>query len=62
MAEKVIGIDIGGTNLRGGLVDSRGNILKRMKILDLNKKFKYRNIGMYNRETMAALRAALYRN
>ncbi len=33
MAEKVIGIDIGGTNLRGGLVDSQGNIIKRMKIL-----------------------------
>ena len=33
MAENVIGIDIGGTNLRGGLVDSQGNIIKRMKIL-----------------------------
>ena len=33
MAEKVIGIDIGGTNLRGGLVDNQGNIVKRMKIM-----------------------------
>ncbi len=33
MADTVIGIDIGGTNLRGALVDSEGNILKRMKIL-----------------------------
>ncbi len=33
MADKVIGIDIGGTNLRGALVDREGNILKRMKIL-----------------------------
>lgn len=33
MADKVIGIDIGGTNLRGALVDGKGNILKRMKIL-----------------------------
>ena len=33
MADNVIGIDIGGTNLRGGLVDSQGNIIKRMKIL-----------------------------
>ncbi|MCK5709206.1 MAG: ROK family protein [Deltaproteobacteria bacterium] len=33
MGDKVIGIDIGGTNLRGALVDSQGNILKRMKIL-----------------------------
>jgi len=33
MADNVIGIDIGGTNLRGALVDSEGNILKRMKIL-----------------------------
>lgn len=33
MADKVIGIDIGGTNLRGALVDREGNILKRMRIL-----------------------------
>ncbi len=33
MSDKVIGIDIGGTNLRGALVDSEGNIHKRMKIL-----------------------------
>ncbi len=33
MADNVIGIDIGGTNLRGALVDSEGNILKRAKIL-----------------------------
>ncbi len=33
MADTVIGIDIGGTNLRGALVDGQGNILKRMKIL-----------------------------
>lgn len=32
MADKVIGIDIGGTNLRGALVDGSGNTLKRMKI------------------------------
>ena len=33
MSDKVIGIDIGGTNLRGALVDSNGNIHKRMEIL-----------------------------
>lgn len=33
MSDKVIGIDIGGTNLRGALVDSKGNILTRMEIL-----------------------------
>ncbi len=33
MSDKIIGIDIGGTNLRGALVDRDGNILKRMKIL-----------------------------
>jgi len=33
MSDKVIGIDIGGTNLRGAVVDSEGNIHKRMKIL-----------------------------
>lgn len=33
MSDKVIGIDIGGTNLRGALVDSEGNIHKRMEIL-----------------------------
>ena len=33
MADKIIGIDIGGTNLRGALVDSEGKILKRAKIL-----------------------------
>ncbi len=32
MVDKVIGIDIGGTNLRGALVNKDGNILKRMKI------------------------------
>jgi len=32
MVDKVIGIDIGGTNLRGALVSREGNILKRMKI------------------------------
>lgn len=29
---KVLGIDIGGTNLRGGLVDTKGNITSRKKI------------------------------
>lgn len=33
MSDKVIGIDIGGTNLRGAIVDQEGHILKRMKIL-----------------------------
>jgi len=33
MVDKVIGIDIGGTNLRGALVNKDGDILKRMKIL-----------------------------
>lgn len=33
MRDKVIGIDIGGTNLRGALVDNEGKIHKRMKIL-----------------------------
>ncbi|MEM7007950.1 MAG: ROK family protein [Thermodesulfobacteriota bacterium] len=33
MSKRVIGIDIGGTNLRGALVDENGNILKRMQIL-----------------------------
>lgn len=33
MSDKVIGIDIGGTNLRGALVDGEGNIHKRMEIL-----------------------------
>lgn len=33
MSDMVIGIDIGGTNLRGALVDSEGNIHKRMEIL-----------------------------
>ena len=33
MADRVIGIDIGGTNLRGALVDSEGNVLNRMQIL-----------------------------
>ncbi|MGB2691560.1 MAG: ROK family protein [Thermodesulfobacteriota bacterium] len=33
MSDKVIGIDIGGTNLRGALVDSKGNIHKRMEVL-----------------------------
>ena len=32
MADKVIGIDIGGTNLRGAVVNENGDILKRMKI------------------------------
>jgi len=32
MVDKVIGIDIGGTNLRGALVNRDGDILKRMKI------------------------------
>lgn len=32
MADKVIGIDIGGTNMRGALVDSNGKIYKRMKL------------------------------
>lgn len=33
MSDMVIGIDIGGTNLRGALVDSEGNIHKRIEIL-----------------------------
>ncbi len=33
MSDKVIGIDIGGTNLRGAIVDKEGNIHNRMKIL-----------------------------
>ena len=33
MSNKVIGIDIGGTNLRGAVVDEEGNIHNRMKIL-----------------------------
>jgi len=33
MSDKVIGIDIGGTNLRGAVVDKEGNIHNRMKIL-----------------------------
>jgi len=33
MVDKVIGIDIGGTNLRGALANKDGDILKRMKIL-----------------------------
>lgn len=33
MRDKVIGIDIGGTNLRGALVDREGNIVKRAKML-----------------------------
>jgi len=32
MVDKVIGIDIGGTNLRGALVSREGEILKRMEI------------------------------
>ena len=32
MVDKVIGIDIGGTNLRGALVSTEGEILKRMEI------------------------------
>ena len=32
MVDKVIGIDIGGTNLRGALANKDGDILKRMKI------------------------------
>ncbi len=32
MGNKVIGIDVGGTNLRGALVDADGKIINRMKI------------------------------
>jgi glucokinase len=32
MSDKVIGVDIGGTNLRGAVVDIEGNIHNRMKI------------------------------
>lgn len=32
MDKRVIGIDVGGTNLRGALVDSDGKIIKRLKI------------------------------
>ena len=33
MSNKVIGVDIGGTNLRGAVVDFQGSIIKRAKIL-----------------------------
>lgn len=32
MGKKVIGIDVGGTNLRGALVDADGKIINRMKV------------------------------
>ena len=32
MEKRVIGIDVGGTNLRGALVGPDGKIIKRMKI------------------------------